>query len=622
MCFRYGGGIMTVGGVDQRIHTKSGVFYAGIRSQDGWFTVTLMDVQMTDSRAGNARTSVGVDQGKYNSGKGPIVDSGTTDTYLPSAVAANFKKLFKEISGVTFSNANIALTEQDLIRMPDLVFVLKGEDGSTFDVLMPWTNYIDKVGENKYAFRIYLTEGSGAVLGANFMNGYNVIFDHDHKRVGFAKSDCKYEDFVSKETLRPSQLPTAAPTKSGETPRPTTTAEKTAASGGDSGKKGKDDGKCASRFSGRCSATCRKESGTHYMQAGEQPSEEPCDSDGHLLETPRSASKACHQPCDGASIVRGKPECPERPWSECKRECVQSRLFPNSEELAAGKCHYITQTRPCYSDSCPLNNGDMLIFIDMRVGVPPQEWSYVHTEVFYGAFAKLFGVKVGSIDLLNDASAEYTRGAKLHFQIRMKAKDYKSNTELINAAEAIPHKVWLASFGDSLVAAIEAESQATEHIDFSRFGYLTGSAVEILNAAALPVGDVRDPVDIPNEGGAEFINHIHESLKNREDYLLLGVAIASLSCMLCMCCLYIRVQRENMLLVKEKIETSTLMRAYNRFQGWREGQPRAQIDSRGKYSQVEMLEMMGGGASEHQPGVGSRGANPLHDGDLDDDMNG
>ena len=36
---------------------------------------------------------------------------------------------------------------------------------------------MDSVGGGKYAFRIYLTEGAGTILGANFMTGMNVIFD-------------------------------------------------------------------------------------------------------------------------------------------------------------------------------------------------------------------------------------------------------------------------------------------------------------------------------------------------------------------------------------------------------------------------------------------------------------
>jgi hypothetical protein len=34
-------------------------------------------------------------------------------------------------------------------------------------------------------------------------------------------------------------------------------------------------------------------------------------------------------------------------------------------------------------------------------------------------------MNVNSVELLNDAGSEYTAGTKLHFKIRMKAKDYK-----------------------------------------------------------------------------------------------------------------------------------------------------------------------------------------------------
>lgn len=63
----------------------------------------------------------------------------------------------------------------------------------------------------KYAFRIYLSEGQGVVLGANFMNGYNIIFDSDGKKVGFAKSNCKYEEFMVPITRSPTFEPTPGP---------------------------------------------------------------------------------------------------------------------------------------------------------------------------------------------------------------------------------------------------------------------------------------------------------------------------------------------------------------------------------------------------------------------------
>ena len=37
--------------------------------------------------------------------------------------------------------------------------------------------YVDAVGGGKFAFRVYVSESSGAILGANFMKEMNVIFD-------------------------------------------------------------------------------------------------------------------------------------------------------------------------------------------------------------------------------------------------------------------------------------------------------------------------------------------------------------------------------------------------------------------------------------------------------------
>lgn len=61
---------------------------------------------------------------------------------------------------------------------------------------MPWTSYVDAVAPGVFAFRVYLTESTGAVLGANFMNNHDVIFDAEKTRVGFAPSKCVYEDVV------------------------------------------------------------------------------------------------------------------------------------------------------------------------------------------------------------------------------------------------------------------------------------------------------------------------------------------------------------------------------------------------------------------------------------------
>jgi hypothetical protein len=575
MCFRIGGGILTLGGVDQRIHTRPTINYASIRRTEGWFTVELLDIQLIKA-ASNQKESLGVDPKYYNSGKGPIVDSGTTDTYLPLAIANQFKTVFKKLSGVSFSNANIPLTDHQLVNMPDVNFVLKGEDGQPFDLIMPWTSYIDKVGENKFAFRIYLTEGSGAVLGANFMDGYNVIFDHDNKRVGFAKSDCKYEDFMPKMTLPPTPAPTHRPT-----------FQNRDGSNADSGND------CVSEMVAitKCSARCTgSPSGNtpYYFKDGKQKSIDKCD----RSESPQITEKDCNQPCYDRKIVRGQPKCYEKGWGECLHSCIQSRQVPDYDVLdKENKCTYHQQTRNCYSGACPLHDGDMIVFIDMRIMVDPQEWSYVHSEIFYASFAKMFDVRVEAIELLNDASSEYSFGAKLHFQIRLKSRDYKDKTAMIKAAESIPQKVWKPQFKQDLLNAIEAESHRVEKIDFSRFGYLTVHDVEILNAAALPLGDVRDPVDIPNSSGAA-ITQISDVLKNRTEYLLFGVTLGCLLCLCCMAGMYIKLHKENLALAKDKIDSTSIMKLYKKFQAWRKSQNIEFDEDGNEYSQIEMQQYM------------------------------
>lgn len=68
------------------------------------------------------------------------------------------------------------------------------------DVLIsiPPTSYMEYSPVAKlYTSRIYFTESQGGVLGANAMIGHNVLFDWEHGRVGFAKSDCEHPEQLS-----------------------------------------------------------------------------------------------------------------------------------------------------------------------------------------------------------------------------------------------------------------------------------------------------------------------------------------------------------------------------------------------------------------------------------------
>lgn len=197
MCFRQGGGILTLGGVDQTLHNvENSLEFAGLTKSKGWFTVVLLDILMKDPKTGKIQ-SIGGDKTKYNGGKGTIVDSGTTDTYIPRSLAPNFRTMYKLVSGMEHSNSGVSLSPAQHNRLPVIIYRLEGLKGGdsksvgVVDIECTPYSYMEK-SPNKalYSNRIYLTEPSGTVLGANFMNNHNVVFDIDGLKLGFAKAKC------------------------------------------------------------------------------------------------------------------------------------------------------------------------------------------------------------------------------------------------------------------------------------------------------------------------------------------------------------------------------------------------------------------------------------------------
>ena len=102
-----GSGAMVFGGVDTRLHTSPMLFVHDLKAT-GWYTVYINGIYLRDNRdnANGAASVVGsqgtttdrlsVDISKMNNGKGVIVDSGTTDTYLSSSARAAFDKMWQE----------------------------------------------------------------------------------------------------------------------------------------------------------------------------------------------------------------------------------------------------------------------------------------------------------------------------------------------------------------------------------------------------------------------------------------------------------------------------------------------------------------------------------------------
>lgn len=71
-------------------------------------------------------------------------------------------------------------------------------------VVMPPSHYMQSLpgSNNKFIPKIRFEDSGSTVLGANFMQGHDIFFDRDNRRIGFAESNCDYEYLVSgKKTL-------------------------------------------------------------------------------------------------------------------------------------------------------------------------------------------------------------------------------------------------------------------------------------------------------------------------------------------------------------------------------------------------------------------------------------
>mmetsp|Transcript_19649 Transcript_19649/g.45697 ORF Transcript_19649/g.45697 Transcript_19649/m.45697 type:complete len:1160 (-) Transcript_19649:503-3982(-) len=219
-------GAMTLGGVDDRLHDTPMVytprFDTGRRS---FFSVNVRRMMLregkygesamsTDSNPNKGVVALDIDQGTVNRG-GTIVDSGTTDTYFNSAIAAEFKAVFKKISGYDHNNRAIKLNAKQFAAMPTILIQLESDDATNAehdfyktaglagaldpqhpsDVILaiPPSHYMEyNPAKDEYTSRFYPTEHSGNVLGANAMMGHNVFFDVEQTRIGWAESACDY----------------------------------------------------------------------------------------------------------------------------------------------------------------------------------------------------------------------------------------------------------------------------------------------------------------------------------------------------------------------------------------------------------------------------------------------
>lgn len=217
---RVHGGFLSIGGIHaQHHHLKEPMHFEPLTESSGsvhhYYTIQIIAVRINSVALSLPRVVE-----LFSAGKGTVVDSGTSDSYLPMGIAKVFREVWikeGQVGGRPQTRAGgehhhraEMYTYGQFQRLPKVILTLSGG----YDWEIPPTAYMEVVkspssrstsrkdivddlvvgwaGEKKLINRIYLDEPNGCVLGANAMFGHDILFDITRKRIGLARADCKY----------------------------------------------------------------------------------------------------------------------------------------------------------------------------------------------------------------------------------------------------------------------------------------------------------------------------------------------------------------------------------------------------------------------------------------------
>ena len=267
-----GSGALTLGGTDPALHNTDMVYAANLTPLMGWYTLrikgmfirtnggTLSEPRAKDAQYIRVTADESVLNGQSSRDKGVILDSGTTDTYLPSLLSEPFRAAWKEAvgeDGPHYDTNPRKMTPQEVQNLPTVLIVLQGHElgndhnrdavgltrahpamfesrrslltldtgtagaSSTHtttakdlpaisktDVVIsvPPEHYMEEshTEPGTYTARLYFSEryGSQSILGSNVMMGHDILFDNGRGRVGIAESNCDYESYVEERDNR------------------------------------------------------------------------------------------------------------------------------------------------------------------------------------------------------------------------------------------------------------------------------------------------------------------------------------------------------------------------------------------------------------------------------------
>ena len=202
-----GAGAIVFGGSDARLH-ETPMVYAKVPTREDIFEVTIKQLHLrmhggpsiVEKATGKEKVvwqtvSERVDEST-------LVDSGSTNSYLPGILKNSFEAAWKELTGMEYTRGKEYSFENgtDLDDvLPTVILGLeawKGDGSTTEDIVQvafPPSHYMRYSSRSDtYVPKLTFRSFGGTSLGANFLRGKDTLFDVDNHRLGFAESHCDY----------------------------------------------------------------------------------------------------------------------------------------------------------------------------------------------------------------------------------------------------------------------------------------------------------------------------------------------------------------------------------------------------------------------------------------------
>jgi hypothetical protein len=195
LCLHSAGGWMALGGaqVDRHLEPMRFTPIVPAPHKHPWYSVSVVQVYMDDILITDKDTNPHILKALHG-GRGTVLDSGTTDIYLPTIMEPVIATVWKDrTSGHVWKKHTQKYTYDAFLRLPLFHFILQGNVTITLEpryymdhdgtLDMPWD------GTKSLSNLIRTEEDTGAVFGFNGMAGYDFYYKESH--IGIARADCE-----------------------------------------------------------------------------------------------------------------------------------------------------------------------------------------------------------------------------------------------------------------------------------------------------------------------------------------------------------------------------------------------------------------------------------------------